>query len=193
MNELTWLEINTIAVVIGAVAAIIGILIAFYQIRKGRKELRRSYSPLLVAEFRPIGSQNPITFSQLPDHPVVQNISFFLRNNGNGPALNMEIEVYQGSLRLERSVHPSWASCGISFQETYRNSLIRGDKMACYFSVIAGYTPPEPDQPLRILITCDNAYNNRLRYTFEVPMDFLSAVGDEYRSLTFMKMEELKN
>jgi|GEM_PF-6645696 len=39
MNELTWLKINTIAVVIGAVAAIIGILIAFYQIRKGRKEL----------------------------------------------------------------------------------------------------------------------------------------------------------
>ena len=193
MNEATWLAINTIAVVIGVVVACSGVLIALYQIRRGRRELRRSYTPLFVVEFGPVGTQSPITFARNTNYPVVQNISFLLRNDGNGPALNIEIKVYQGCLKLERTVHPSWLSRGIFLQETYRNSLIKGDKMECYFSVKAGYTLPELDQPLRVLITCDNAYNNHLKFTFEAPMDFLSALGEEYRSINFVKMEELKN
>ncbi len=193
MNELCLLQINTIFVVVDAIAAIFGIVITIYQIIQARKEVRRSYSPILLVEFHPSGTQSPITFYHDVNYPVVQNVYFILRNDGNGPALNMQIKVSQGTLVLERSVNQNWDSRGISLQEVYRNSLSRGERIECFFSVKAGFTPPGVDQPLSIVITCKNVYGNCLRFTFEAPMDFLSTIGQKYRSLNFIKMEELKN
>jgi hypothetical protein len=178
--------------IVGALAASAAVWVAWRQLSAAREEIRRANFPILIVTLQPHAGRGPVTFSRESNaNPVVQDVAFGIRNDGNGPALNIEVRVSQGALQLERAIAPNWAARGISQQELYRNSLARSDQMDCFFTVSAGFNRPTVESPLRITVTCETVYSNKLLFVFEAPMGFLSALAEKGRVLTFREMRRL--
>ena len=172
-------------IILSAIGTLILIVIAVVELNKVNRNVKRSYSPILLIDLKP-----PINFSRTFEHyPVVQSVSFDLHNDGNGPALNINIKVQQGKLELERSVNPSWSHRRISLSELHRNSLAKGETLEYFFRVKAGFTPPKEGEPFSIEVNCKNIYNQKGTFRFEAPTDILSALGERSQTLIFNEMK----
>jgi len=174
---------------LGPVATWSGVLLAAYGVWKGRKEIRKGFAPVLVAEFN---TASPIDFHSPKGIIVVNHVSIFLKNDGNGPAVNIDVEASQGALHLTRAVDPGWAVMGGDGRELHRTSLARGELMESYFTVEAGYTPPAKDSPLMIKATCDNVYGQRFEFLFTAPATLTTAYITQDRRLRFISMSEVR-
>ncbi len=177
--------------ILGTFFTLIGVIIALKHLYIIIREIRRSYSPILLIEPL-IGVDPPIKFSQVvKEYPVVQSVNFKLRNNGNGPALNIKIKVRQGKLELERKIHPSYLQEDIFPGELERSSLAKGEMLKCLFRAKAGFPLPKENSPLLIDVTCENIYKQKMKFFFEAPTDTLSALSEKSQALSFKKVKGL--
>jgi len=183
-------SVGPIATWIGAIAGVTGVSIAWTQLRRGRREVRRGVAPVLIVEFNPAASTSAFVPSSHTNAPVVQKANLLVRNDGNGPAMNLAFQAKQGGLELERGIDPSSVSRGVSRYDVYRTSLARGEQLECFFSVRAGFMPPKEGAPLVVIITCEDIWGGRFKFIFQASMDLLSALSEGNRRLTFVRMEE---
>jgi|GEM_PF-5607990 len=176
--------------IIGTIATLIGMIIALIQLYKINRNVKRSFSPILILDTSRIGSEPMIKFNQaFEQYPVVERVSFKLRNDGNGPAFNIDIKVRQGTLILERSIHPSWSQRSIPASELNRKNLGKNEEAECFFKITSGFTPPREGKPLTIEVICKNMYCQTLSFRFHMKTDMLSALAEESEILFFDEMK----
>jgi ABC-type proline/glycine betaine transport system permease subunit len=76
--------IGSIVTLIGVKIALVGVLIGLKQLKNVNLNVKRSCSPILLAGPSKIGSEPAIKFTEaFGQYPVVQNVSFNLRNVGS--------------------------------------------------------------------------------------------------------------
>jgi len=174
---------------LGPLATWCAIMIAIYGVWKGRKDIRKGFAPVLVAE---LNSASPIDFISPDGIIIVNHVSIFLKNDGNGPAVNIEVSASQGPHVLTRKVDPSWGVRGGEGRELHRTSLARGELMECYFAAEPGHANPKKDTPLAIEATCENVYGQRFQFHFAAPATLTTAYVTQDRRLRFVSMKEVR-
>jgi len=174
---------------IGSVGAVIGVVFAALQLRQANRNLKRGLSPILMIDPTTIGGEPLLRLSSVApyDYPVVTSVSFRLRNDGNGPALNMTIDVRQNKLALERAIHPSWPNRSVAADEVSRDSVARGESLECFFRARAGFSLPD-EGPVTVEVKCQNAFRQTGVFKFELPADAGTVLAEQHRSFVFREM-----
>lgn len=175
--------IVNIATVIGGCAAVAAVLVAWKQLTQANWGIRRGHSPILLIE-----TIEPFVVLNRSYPNIVESIWFKLRNDGNGPALKMDVKVLQGDIQLERISHPSWSQRNIPLTELHRNIVSKGGELECFFKAPAGFKPFEEKKPLLIQITCENIFRKQGSFLYEVPLNQIPAITRGIKAIDFEEM-----